>query len=137
MAAANHTQAPPRRRARAAWIIPLLLAAWTAGMLALTMAPLEEVRAGISFSITKLGHTVLFFGWTVLAGLYVMVFRGNWGVRLVPLLIAGTLFGVAIELAQLLLPFGRSARLLDVVMNAIGAAAGCLVLQRVRRRYGE
>ena len=44
---------------------------------------------------------------------------------------------MAIELGQLLLPFGRSARLLDATMNAIGAAAGCLVMRQVRRRYGR
>ncbi|TVQ34861.1 MAG: hypothetical protein EA384_17000 [Spirochaetaceae bacterium] len=119
------------------WSVPLLLMAWTAVILVLTMAPLEEVRGEISFSITKLGHTVLFFVWTVLAGLYVMLFRGNRSVRLLPLLIAGTLFGAAIELLQLVLPFNRSARLLDVAMNAIGAAAACGVLHWLRRQLRQ
>ena len=120
------------RRQTILWVIPTLLVGWTLGMLLLTLMPMEEVRAELPFGITKLGHTVLFFGWTALAGIYLMVFRRKWTIRLIPLFVTATLLGGGIELAQHLLPFNRTGSLLDVVMNAIGAATACWALARFR-----
>ena len=125
------TVSDTRRRA-ILWAIPMLLAGWTLAMLLLTLMPMAEVRGELPFIVTKLGHSVLFFGWTVLAGLYLMVFRRKWTIGLLPLFVAATLFGAGIEVAQQLLPFNRTGRVLDVIMNAIGAAGGCWALARFR-----
>lgn len=112
--------------------IPFALALWTAMMIALTIPAQADLRAGLSTGTMKLGHTAMFFGWTVLVGLYTMVYRGNWSLRLPRLFLATVVFGAAIEILQTALPFGRTGSVIDILWNSAGAAPACVVLWLIR-----
>lgn len=49
--------------------------------------------------------------------------------------IAGVLFGIFIEFAQLLLPYGRTANVWDVVADATGSFAAVMLLWRIQTKY--
>ncbi len=161
---------------------------WSAATVVLTQAPGGGIDVDLSFATAKLGHLVLFAGWTFLLGLTLAIparaagsrgrssgsnkaeeaassaNRAHAGRRLEPagdrntavaessepgvstllrwarlervslwaVWAAAVAFGAALELVQALLPFDREGALVDVGINAIGAAAACLVLYRLR-----
>lgn len=112
--------------------IPFALALWTMAMIGLTIPAQADLRAGLSTGTMKLGHSAMFFGWTVLVGLYAMVYREKWSLRLPRLFLATVAFGATIEILQSALPFGRTGSVIDILWNSAGAAPACVVLWRIR-----
>ena len=76
----------------------------------------------------KVHHFVAYFSLTAAAGL------GWRRAGLLVLAVLVTLFGVAIELAQAVMPLGRFFSLLDMLANAAGAGAAALSLRAWRAR---
>lgn len=124
-------------RRTAAVVSLLMLLLWSLATVLLTLLPGESIQPQVSRAIAKLGHVVLFGGWALLAGLSVVALRGMQRLNLRLLWIAAFGFGAAIELAQELLPYGREGSLLDVLINAVGVSAACLVLNSLRRRCSK
>ncbi len=121
-------------RRRLIRIIPWALAVWTVTILVFTLAPRDSVAGSAPFAVAKGAHVIAFGGWTFLLGLYLGVYRRRQQLHIVPLLLAGVVFGAIVELGQLLLPFGRSGTVLDVAINAAGVTAALLVLRWMQNR---
>jgi VanZ family protein len=94
----------------AAWLVISLLVLFT------IVPPSIRPSTGVS-------HHLEHFGSFVLAGvLYSLAYRGP----LLRQLISAVLFAVGIELIQILVP-GRHARLVDLVVDALGACTGIVL----------
>jgi hypothetical protein len=140
----EHDEAAPgprmhRYRVSRRIILPVLIV-WTLGTLALTMVPDRYVARAEAFSFDKVGHVVLFGGWTALLGLYRMYRRyglrpdgdGARPFRLMPLLAMGIGFGVAVEVLQFILPLGRSFSAGDMAADAAGCVLAVVCLRWAR-----
>ena len=112
----------------------LILLLWSLATIGLTLLPGGTIGPQVPNVVAKLGHVLLFGGWAFIAGVGVVARRGTQRLNLRLLWIAAVGFGAAIELAQTLLPFNREGSLLDVVINAVGVSAACLVLHSLQRR---
>lgn len=120
-------------------MIPLVFAGWTLITLLLTLLPPDQISSEGLFSYSNLGHFGMFGGWTGLFGLYLMVYRGNTGMRLYPLIFLGIGFGAFIEFLQFLLPYERFPSLIDILFNTLGCVTAYLVLKYLQiriRHYG-
>jgi VanZ family protein len=67
----------------------------------------------------------MFGAWTFFFGI-VRFLKGNF--KLMVIFAGGTLFGIAIEVLQHLLPTGRSPELLDLVADIAGTVAAVILL---------
>ena len=108
---------------------PLRLAVFAAAVLVIlymTLAPNEDVP-GSSLVWDKAAHSIA-FGLLTVIGLLMSTHRR--------LLVAGAVLGlgVAIEVAQSLMPFGRSGDWRDALGDAVGVGLG-LALWALARRF--
>jgi len=126
-----------RMRRSAAIVSLLMLLVWSLATLLVTLLPGRAIGPEVPNVVAKLGHLVLFGGWALLAGTSIAALRGIQRLNLRLLWVAAVGFGAAIELAQELLPYGREGSLLDVLINAVGVSAACLVLNSLRRRCSK
>src|SRR6056297_1917927 len=78
--------------------------ATTIGIVILTLMPPENLGASKLFQYDKLGHFFIFF-------------------------MAGSFFGISIEILQHLTPFGRSANFIDAAADIAGSLAAVLLLK--------
>lgn len=122
-----------RRWGVAASLLVLLL--WSVITVLLTLIPERRIEPELSFAAAKLGHLVLFGGWTLIVGITVAAWRGLPKLSLPLLWVVAVSFGAAIELLQTVLPFDRSGSPLDVVINAVGVTGACIVLRRLQKRH--
>lgn len=122
-----------RRWGVAASLLFLLL--WSVITVLLTLMPERRIGPELSFAAAKLGHVVLFGGWTFIVGVTVAAWRGLPKLCVPLLWVAAVCFGAAIELLQTVLPFDRSGSLLDVIINAVGVTAACIVLRRLQKHH--
>jgi len=114
-------------------LIATLLIASTAVILYITLMPSDKIGSHSLYQYDKAGHFVLFFGWTFLFGL-LMISVKEVNANLILIFIAGSLFGIVIELMQNWLPFGRSADLQDAIADILGALTAAIFLFVIRRR---
>jgi VanZ family protein len=112
--------------------IPPVFILWTLLMLLLTLLPGEVLPSARLFSYDKIGHFGMFGGWTFFLGLYMIVYKEKVNINLFLLMMAGILFGAAIEGLQYLMPMGRAASWGDIIANSLGCFAAYLVLHPVR-----
>ena len=110
---------PERMPRRVSAVLPIRLAAWTVTILlvALSVVP-PNLRPQ-----TILPHNLEHFASFVLVGILWSV---GYPRRLLLWLSAAVAFAASLELLQLVMP-GRHARLIDFLMDAIGACVGVLV----------
>jgi len=110
---------PERTPRRVSAVLPIRLAAWTVTILlvALSVVP-PNLRPQ-----TILPHNLEHFASFVLVGILWSV---GYPRRLLLWLSAAVAFAASLELLQLVMP-GRHARLIDFLMDAIGACVGVLV----------
>lgn len=108
-------------------IISVLLFFTTAAILFLTMAPSDKLGTSSLYQYDRLGHFSMFFVWTFLFGLYLMAVK-KFNVSLIAIFIAGTTFGISIEILQEVLPFGRNGNMYDAVADAIGSLTAVSLL---------
>jgi len=102
--------------------------ATTIGIMALTLMPSESLESSKLFEYDKLGHFFIFFIWTFLFALSVATFK-NRKTPLFFIFLAGSLFGISIEILQYLTPYGRSANFIDAAADIAGSLAAVLLLR--------
>ncbi len=106
----------------------------TVATLMLTLLPPRHISDSALFQYDKLGHFLMFFGWTFMLGFSLMIRKR----KLAPLLgifLTGTLFGISIEIIQELMPFGRTASFWDAVADAAGSFTAVILLWAIQSRY--
>ena len=113
--------------------IPIAIIVWTLIIIYLTTFPSDKIADVKLFQCDKLGHFLIFGGWTFLLGLIQLVYKNQMYRSLYPIPIAGILFGGLIEVAQFILPYGRYASWGDVVANTLGCLLAYLVLRLIQR----
>jgi len=113
--------------------LALYLFIWMCLALYLPLFPTELLISAAKLGNPKVGHIILFGGWTFLFGLTMMVFFEKPGISLILVVIAGILFGALVEGLQYLMPHGRTGSLADVGFNTIGAVAAGAVLFVLRK----
>ncbi|MBX3181869.1 MAG: VanZ family protein [Polyangiaceae bacterium] len=119
---ARATDAP-----RSSWFGWLLIAGYVVGVLVLGLTPGPQLNLGDTWvPQDKLGHLVVFAGF---AALLTAVLRGRR--RALLGVLGSTSLGGALELLQALVPY-RSAELLDLVADAVGAVLGAGLVGIVR-----
>lgn len=114
--------------------IPALFILWTLITFYLTLSPAQYLAEVDVFQFDKLGHFAMFGGWTGLIGLYLMLYKKDYNVNLLPLVIIGIAFGAFIEFLQLVLPVSRSASFMDMVANSLGCLTAWAVLSFIQKR---
>jgi len=102
--------------------------ATTIGIMVLTLMPSESLGSSKLFEYDKLGHFFIFFIWTFLFALSVATFK-NRKTPLFFIFLAGSLFGISIELLQYMTPYGRSANFIDAAADIAGSLAAVLLLR--------
>ncbi|AXJ00031.1 VanZ like family protein [Cyclonatronum proteinivorum] len=103
----------------------------------LTLFPGDMLVTAARWGDPKLGHIILFGGWTFLFGLTMIVFFKRPFFPLYAMLIIGILFGATVEMMQALMPYGRTGSLADIGYNTIGVSLAGLLLWLYRRLYIE
>jgi len=120
--------------ARHKYVVYSLFALITFITLFLTLVPREVIEGHRVFEYNLLGHFLMFFGWTFMLGFSIIIHNE----KLAPLfliLIAGIFFGIFIEFAQFLLPYGRNATVKDVIADAAGSFAAVALLWGIQTKY--
>ena len=105
----------------------------TGVILYLTLSPPDELPKQTLFKFDKLGHFVIFFGWTSLFGMLRVAQSGK-KARLLSILFSAVLFGLIIEFLQYLMPFKRSAEALDMIANLTGSLAALIPIYLLRKK---
>lgn len=113
--------------------IPWLIAVWTIIILFLTLAPSDSIPDIEIFTYDKLGHMVVFGGWTFLLGLMAITTPGKTGYNLWIIVISGIMFGAFIEFMQYITPFNRSASWYDIIANTIGCLIAYAALRWIQK----
>lgn len=116
------------------WLTTLLLLIATGVILFLTLMPPNEIGDHSIYQYDKLGHFMMFFGWTLLFGLISFSLRGVNRTPIIAIFFIGSLFGVGIEIAQGLMPHGRTASLYDAIADILGSMSAALLLLYIRSR---
>ena len=116
------------------YIVYILFVLCTITTLLLTLLPPENFENRSVFQYDKLGHFLIFFGWTLLFG-FSWLIRKKKILNLWIIFIIGALFGIGIELAQGLLPYDRSPNVYDAIADIAGSYAAVLCLGYLQNRY--
>lgn len=90
--------------------------------LALTLLPQEKFIDTPAFQYDKIGHTLVFGSWAFLLGL-IMLVSDQKPLPLFSIFLAGSLFGISIEILQEVLPSNRHLNPYDALADVIG----CLI----------
>lgn len=90
--------------------------------LVLTLLPQEKFIDAPVFQYDKIGHTLVFGSWTFLLGL-IMLVSDRKPLPLFSIFLAGSLFGISIEILQEVLPSNRHLNPYDALADIIG----CLI----------
>jgi VanZ family protein len=116
------------------YLIYFLFTLTTLAILYLTLVPSERLGQYRLFQYDKIGHFMMFFSWTMIFGL-LSISKNRSKARLTPVFFAGALFGIAVEIAQGLMPFGRSIDLYDAIADILGTTTATLLLYLIKTYY--
>lgn len=120
---------------RISLVLPVLLIGWMFLALYLTLFPGEMLVTAARWGNPKLGHIILFGGWTFLFGLNMMVYFKRPFFPIYLMLIMGIIFGAVVEMMQFMMPYGRTGTLADIGFNTAGVMAAGLLLWIYRRIF--
>ena len=112
----------------------IILALATLTILYLTLSPSDQIGDFSVYQYDKLGHFILFFGWTFFFGLLVLSFKET-NTNLLFVFITGSLFGISIEILQGVLPFGRTPDMGDAIADILGTLCATILLYFIRKNY--
>ena len=116
------------------YFVYLLFLACTVVTLLLTLLPPDNLKGPSVFQYDKLGHFLMFFGWTFMLGLS-RIIRKKRPIRLWIVFTIGALFGIAIEVTQGLLPYDRSASIYDAIADITGSFCAVMVLKYIQSNF--
>lgn len=122
--------------ARNKFVVYFLFAVITLVTLLLTLLPPENFQGRTVFSYDKVGHFLMFFGWSFMLGFSSILYSRK-DAPLLLIFIAGTLFGISIEYIQQLLPYGRTASLMDAAADSAGSFAAVMLLWWIKTKYRD
>lgn len=114
--------------------IKILLVLTTLIILLLTLLPASQMGRSKVFDYDKIGHFTIFFGWTLLYGLF-MLTKKYTETRLILIFIAGCLFGISIEIFQGILPIDRHMDINDALVDILGSLMAIGIIFLIKRRY--
>jgi VanZ family protein len=123
---------------RHTYILYAALALLTLVTLALTLLPQEKLVDARIFRYDKLGHMLMFGSWTFLLGMILLVSNRK-PLPLFAIFLAGSLFGITIEILQEVLPVDRHMNPYDALADIIGCliAVGFLKVITTYSTYGK
>lgn len=107
----------------------------TIAIILLTMLPPERLGSSDIYQYDLAGHFLIFLVWTFLFGLMIIAFQKK-QVSLFFIFLIGCFFGVAIEIAQHLAPFNRTADLYDALADIAGSLTAVGILKFLQTRLG-
>lgn len=103
-------------------------------ILLLTLLPSSQTGDFQIYQYDKLGHFFLFYFWTLSYGFFRFA-RKPGRTRILLIFLAGSVFGIALELLQGFLPFGRNPNFLDAVADVAGSFTASGTLVWIKRFY--
>lgn len=112
----------------------ILLVLATVTTLLITMLPPEQLGESKLYNYDKAGHFFIFFGWTLLYGLF-MFTKQQTETKLVLIFFAGCFFGISIEILQEILPIGRTMDIWDALVDICGTVVAICILFLIKHRY--
>lgn len=115
-------------------LIKILLVITTLLILLVTMLPPDRLGESSVYDYDKLGHFLIFFGWTLLYGLF-MFEKKRTETKFILIFIAGCLFGITIEILQGVLPIDRNMDLMDALTDVSASFIAIVLLFLIKRRY--
>ncbi len=118
------------------YVVYTLFLLFTIATLLLTLLPPGNFKNVELFRYDKLGHFMMFFGWTLLFGFSWMI-KSEKKVRIWLIFLIGALFGIGTEVAQGLLPYDRTPSIYDVIADVIGSFFAVIVLAVLQSKYRE
>lgn len=116
------------------YVVYFLFVALTIVTLLLTLLPPDNFQGRDLFNYDKVGHFLIFFGWSFLLGFSLFLYSRK-EVPLLFIFIAGTLFGVAIEFLQEMMSVGRAASLRDAAADSAGTFTAVVLLWWIKTKY--
>lgn len=114
--------------------IKILLALTTLLILFLTLLPASSMGNSKVFDYDKIGHFGIFFGWTLLYGLF-MFTKKHTETKLLLIFLAGCFFGISIEIFQGILPIDRHMELNDALVDIGGSLLAIGIIFLIKKRY--
>lgn len=120
--------------AKRKYVVYSLFVLLTIVTLVLTLLTTDNYQGEAPFSYDKIGHFLMFFGWSFLFGFSLMLYNRKDGPLLL-IFIAGTLFGLSIEYLQEIMSFGRTASLQDAAADSAGTLSAVLLLWWIKTKY--
>lgn len=115
-------------------LIKILLVLTTLVTLLLTMLPPDKLGESSVYDYDKLGHFLIFFGWTLLYGLF-MFEKKRTETKFILIFVAGCIFGITIEVLQGVLPIDRNMDLMDALTDIFASFIAMVLLFWIKRRY--
>ncbi len=115
-------------------LLKFLLIIATLTTLYFTLTPPDQLGNSRLYSYDKAGHFLIFFGWTLLFGLF-MFSKRRTEMKFLLIFLAGSIFGVSIEIFQGILPIGRTMDVYDALVDLCGTATATGILFLIKRRY--
>jgi hypothetical protein len=110
------------------YLLYTVLALLTVITLLLTLLPSDQLMDTRVFRYDKFGHMLMFGTWTFLLGLIQLVSNKK-PLPLFTIFIAGSLFGITVELLQEVLPVDRSMDPYDALADITGCLIAVLFLR--------
>jgi len=118
------------------YVVYLLFAAITVITLLLTLLPPDNFQGRALFSYDKIGHFLMFFGWSFLFGFSLILYSKK-EAPLLFIFVAGTLFGISIEYMQEMMSYGRTASMSDAAADSAGTFTAVLLLWWIKTKYRD
>ncbi len=115
------------------YLLYLALSLLTIVTIALTLLPPEHISNQPLFQYDKLGHALMFGSWTFLLGLIQLV-SDRKPLPLFYIFMAGSLFGITIEILQEVLPVDRNMDPYDAIADVSGCLAAIIFLKIITSR---
>jgi|AntRauTorcE11897_2_1112592.scaffolds.fasta_scaffold04542_3 hypothetical protein len=120
--------------AKRKYMVYFLFIAITIVTLLLTLLPPDNFQGRSLFSYDKIGHFLIFFGWSFMLGFSLILYSRK-EAPLLFIFIAGTVFGLSIEYLQEIMSYGRSASLRDAAADSAGTLTAVILLWWIKTKY--
>lgn len=118
------------------YLVYFLFIAFTIITLLLTLLPPDNYQGSTLFFYDKIGHFLMFFGWSFMFGLSLILYSRQ-EAPLLFIFVAGLLFGISIEYVQEMLSHGRTASWGDAAADSAGTFTAVILLWWIKTKYKQ